>query len=47
VESTPAPDIDWVARLGAVAAETTPHPKPMYLRSADARPQDAFRLPRR
>lgn len=47
VESTPAPDIDWVARLGAVAAETTPHPKPLYLRSADARPQNAFRLPRR
>ncbi|MFY9625669.1 MAG: tRNA (adenosine(37)-N6)-threonylcarbamoyltransferase complex dimerization subunit type 1 TsaB [Rhodoplanes sp.] len=47
VEMTPAPDIDWVARLGAVAAETTPHPKPLYLRSADARPQDAFRLPRR
>jgi tRNA threonylcarbamoyl adenosine modification protein YeaZ len=47
VESTPAPDIDWVARLGAVAIETTAHPKPLYLRNPDARPQDAFRLPRR
>lgn len=47
VETTPAPDIDWVARLGAVALETTAHPKPLYLRNPDARPQDAFRLSRR
>ena len=47
VETTPAPDIDWVARLGAVAVETTAHPKPLYLRNPDARPQDAFRLRRR
>lgn len=47
VETTPAPDIDWVARLGAVALEPTDHPKPLYLRDPDARPQDAFRLSRR
>jgi len=47
VETTPAPDIDWVARLGAVAVDTTAHPKPLYLRDPDVRPQDAFRLPRR
>jgi tRNA threonylcarbamoyladenosine biosynthesis protein TsaB len=47
VETTPAPDIDWVARLGAVAIETTANPKPLYLRNPDARPQDAFRLSRR
>ena len=44
---TTAPDIDWVARLGAVALETTTHPKPLYLSHPDARPQDAFRLARR
>ncbi|MEZ5785975.1 MAG: tRNA (adenosine(37)-N6)-threonylcarbamoyltransferase complex dimerization subunit type 1 TsaB [Xanthobacteraceae bacterium] len=47
VETTPAPDIDWVARLGAVALDTTDAPKPLYLRNPDARPQDAFRLSRR
>ena len=42
-----APDIDWVARLGA-AAETTGAPvKPLYLRAPDAQPQDAAQLPRR
>jgi tRNA threonylcarbamoyladenosine biosynthesis protein TsaB len=47
VETSTAPDIDWVARLGAVAADTTSEPKPLYLRNPDARPQDAFRLSRR
>lgn len=47
VDTTPAPDIDWVARLGAVAAETTASPKPLYLRAPDARPQDGARLARR
>jgi len=42
-----APDIAWVARLGA-AAETTGAPvKPFYLRAPDAQPQDAAQLPRR
>ncbi|MBK5961083.1 tRNA (adenosine(37)-N6)-threonylcarbamoyltransferase complex dimerization subunit type 1 TsaB [Rhodoplanes elegans] len=47
VDTTPAPDIDWVARLGAVAAETLASPKPLYLRPPDAKPQDAARVARR
>ena len=46
VETHPAPDIDWVARLGAAAVGLAP-PKPLYLRAPDAQPQDAARLPRR
>src|SRR6201991_3475986 len=34
VEEHPAPEIDWVARLGAAATATAP-PKPLYLRAAD------------
>lgn len=43
-------DIATYARLGAakLAAGPVPEkPKPLYLREADARPQDAFALPRR
>lgn len=43
-------DIATYARLGAakLAAGPAPDkPKPLYLREADARPQDAFALPRR
>ena len=47
VEHRSAPDIDWVARLGAAAAEGHGPPKPLYLRAPDAQPQDAARLPRR
>jgi tRNA threonylcarbamoyladenosine biosynthesis protein TsaB len=46
VEDQPAPQIDWVARLG-VAATSQASPKPFYLRAADAQPQDASRLARR
>jgi tRNA threonylcarbamoyl adenosine modification protein YeaZ len=46
-EAKPAPDIDWVARLGAAADAGMAPPKPLYLRPPDARPQDAARLPRR
>lgn len=46
VEQREAPDIDWVARLGA-AAEGHGPPKPLYLRAPDARPQSAAQLPRR
>jgi tRNA threonylcarbamoyladenosine biosynthesis protein TsaB len=42
-----APDITWVARLGAAATDTSTAPKPLYLREADARPQEAGILPRR
>jgi len=47
VDQQAAPDIDWVARLGAAAIETGQPPRPLYLRAPDARPQDAARLPRR
>jgi tRNA threonylcarbamoyladenosine biosynthesis protein TsaB len=47
VEQRPAPDIAWVARLGAAAAETASPPKPLYLRAPDAQPQDAAQLARR
>src|SRR5262245_56741510 len=42
-----APDIDWLARLGAAAPMGHSAPKPLYLRAPDAQPQDAARLPRR
>src|ERR1019366_2449260 len=42
-----APDIDWVARLGAAAVETGVPPKPLYLRAPDAQPQNAAQLARR
>ena len=47
VEQAGAPDIGWVARLGAAAADGHGPPKPLYLRAPDAQPQDAARLPRR
>ena len=47
VEQRAAPDIGWVARLGAAAADGHGPPKPLYLRAPDAQPQDAARLPRR
>jgi len=47
VEQQPAPDIDWVARLGAAAVETGLPPKPLYLRAPDAQPQNAAQLARR
>ncbi len=47
VEQRGAPDIGWIARLGAAAADGYGAPKPLYLRAPDAQPQDAARLPRR
>jgi tRNA threonylcarbamoyladenosine biosynthesis protein TsaB len=47
VENRAAPDIGWIARLGAAAADGYGPPKPLYLRAPDAQPQDAARLPRR
>ena len=47
VDAQGAPDIDWVARLGAAAADNHAPPKPLYLRAPDAQPQDAARLARR
>jgi tRNA threonylcarbamoyl adenosine modification protein YeaZ len=47
VQQRDAPDIDWVARLGAAANETGAPPAPLYLRAPDAQPQDASQLARR
>ena len=47
VDARRAPDIDWVARLGAAAVETGVPPKPLYLRAPDAQPQNAAQLARR
>jgi tRNA threonylcarbamoyl adenosine modification protein YeaZ len=47
VEQRGAPNIDWVARLGAAATDTGTPPKPLYLRAPDAQPQAAAQLARR
>jgi len=47
VDERRAPDIDWVARLGAAATDIATPPKPLYLRAPDAQPQDAAQLARR
>lgn len=44
--SGPAPEIEWVARLGVAANLATAPARPLYLRAPDARSQDAARLPR-
>jgi tRNA threonylcarbamoyladenosine biosynthesis protein TsaB len=47
VDSRAAPDIAWVARVGAVVPEDPASLKPQYLRAPDAQPQNAAQLPRR
>ena len=47
VDAAGAPDIDWVARMGAALPEGQAPPKPQYLRAPDAQPQNAAQLPRR
>lgn len=47
VDARRAPDIDWVARLGAAAVDTSTPPKPLYLRAPDAQPQAAAGVARR
>jgi tRNA threonylcarbamoyladenosine biosynthesis protein TsaB len=47
VDARDAPDIGWVAQIGAVMPEPTSPPKPQYLRAPDAQPQNAASLPRR
>jgi tRNA threonylcarbamoyladenosine biosynthesis protein TsaB len=42
-----APDIAWVARLGAAMTDVSAAVRPLYLREADAQPQQAGILPRR
>ncbi len=47
VDAGGAPNIDWVARMGAALREGQSPPKPQYLRAPDAQPQNAAQLPRR
>jgi len=47
VDARGAPDITWVARMGAAVLEGQSPPKPQYLRAPDAQPQNAAQLPRR
>jgi tRNA threonylcarbamoyladenosine biosynthesis protein TsaB len=47
VDASAAPDIAWVARMGAVVPEEQAPLKPQYLRAPDAQPQNAGQLPRR
>jgi tRNA threonylcarbamoyladenosine biosynthesis protein TsaB len=47
VSGVPAPDVAWVARLGAAADDLTAPVRPLYLGDADAHPQEAGILPRR
>jgi len=47
VDARAAPDIAWVAQIGAVTPETEAAPNPQYLRATDAQPQNAAQLPRR
>lgn len=47
INASAAPDIAWVARMGAVVPEPKSPPTPQYLRAPDAQPQNAAQLPRR
>ena len=47
VEPRAAPDVAWVARLGALSPDSASPPVPQYLRAPDAQPQYAAQLPRR
>lgn len=47
IDACRAPELAFIAWLGAAADAAHALPKPLYLRAADARPQDAARLPRR
>jgi tRNA threonylcarbamoyladenosine biosynthesis protein TsaB len=47
VDARDAPDIAWIAQLGAIAVEAQAPPKPLYLRAPDAQPQNAAQLRRR
>jgi tRNA threonylcarbamoyladenosine biosynthesis protein TsaB len=47
LSAVPAPDVAWVARLGAAADDLTAPVRPLYLGDADAHPQEAGILPRR
>ena len=46
VDEGPAPDIRWVAKLGIVASPDGSRPRPLYLKPADATPQQNGRVAR-
>ncbi|MEN3929738.1 tRNA (adenosine(37)-N6)-threonylcarbamoyltransferase complex dimerization subunit type 1 TsaB [Microvirga sp. W0021] len=46
VDPIVAPDIAWVAQLGAIADPAQAMPRPLYLRNPDAQPQDHAKLAR-
>jgi len=47
VDARGAPDIAWVARIGAALPKGQSPPTPQYLRAPEAQPQNAAQLPRR
>lgn len=47
VDNRSAPDIEWVARLGAAADDTGVPPRPLYLKPPDAQPQTSAQVARR
>ena len=47
IDARGAPDIEWVARLGAAADDIGTPPKPLYLRPPDAQPQTSAQVARR
>jgi len=47
IDARHAPDIAWIAKIGAVLPEAQAPPQPQYLRPPDAQPQNAAQLPRR
>ena len=47
IDARDAPDIVWVAQIGAVTPAGEAAPRPQYLRAPDAQPQNAAQLPRR
>lgn len=46
VDPSGAPDVSWVARLGALADPAAAPPRPLYLRAPETTPQDRARIPR-
>jgi tRNA threonylcarbamoyladenosine biosynthesis protein TsaB len=46
IEVRNKPSIEWVARLAVLTNPLSSPPKPLYLRAADATPQDSYRISR-
>ncbi len=47
VDARAAPEVAWVARIGATLPADQSPPRPLYLHAPDAQPQHAAQLPRR